>query len=133
MAADYGTDLELADGFELHFPVATGTRNLLRAVFRRLTTSPTDECGEIYAGRCLDVRELYAARLDPQRLQGIARQVEQACRYDERIDAATCQATMVLSSKKLNLSINLTAAAGPTFPLVLSVDNVSVEILQNGD
>lgn len=131
-APDFGQDLELADAFAAHFPVATGHRNLLRAVFRRLTTSPTDECGEIYAGECLDVRELFAARLDPQRLQSIARSIERTCGYDERIESATCKATMDSPQKKLTLAVNLTPSAGPTFPLVLLTDGLTVEIL-NGD
>lgn len=131
-APDFGQDLELGDGFSSHFPLASGHRNLLLALFRRLSTSPTDECSEIYAGECLDVRELFAARLDPSRLQGIARAVERTCLYDERIDSATCKATMDSPQKKLTLSVNLIPSSAAPFALVLSTDGLTVEIL-NGD
>lgn len=131
-APNTGTDLALTDAFEATFPLATGNTNLVNAVFRRLTTN--GEAGiEIYAGKCLDVRDLFLARLDASRLPGIARQVEKVCQYDERIDSAVCKASFNFSKKTLVLEVNLTPADGSTpFTLILSVDSVTVEILANG-
>jgi len=132
-APNYGTDLELADQYQAHFPMAAGLRNLVRAIFRRVTTSATQPSGQaIYQGRCMDVRDLFAARMDAGRLPSVARQVESTCLYDERIEAATARVTFDFPAKRLKIAVNLTPAEGPTFALVLSTDGVTVEIL-SGD
>ena len=130
----YGVDLKLLDGFEAHFPEVSGRENLLGAAFRRVTTSPSTEAGQgIYEGKCIDARDLFLARLDATRLPSIARQIEQACTYDERIESAACRATFNFSRRRLDLAINLTPADGSEpFTLILSADSVTVEIL-NGD
>lgn len=128
---NYGLDLLLADGFEAHFPEGKGRANLIRALFRRITTGAGTEAGQaIYRGQCCDVRDLFLAKMDATRLPGIARQVERTCTYDERIDAATCRASFNFSRKRLELAVNLTPADGSDpFALIVSTDNVTPELL----
>ena len=125
-----GSDLYLTDGFEAHFPEASGRKNLAAHLFRRLTSDPESESGaEIYEGACMDLRALFAARMDAGRLPSIARQVEEVCRFDERVDSCTAKVEFNLSKHLLEVSVNVTPSDGPTFPLVLGVSDVTVEIL----
>ncbi len=127
---NFGTDFDLADRFLQNFGLAKGRRNLICALFRRLTTDPTTDAGRaIYQGQCMDLRLLFAARLTQERLGSAERQVVRVCGYDERVSSATCQAGLNEGARALRVAINITPSSGPAFALILSVDSVTVEIL----
>lgn len=130
MAVNYGTDLELAAAFGPTFPLASGRRNLIRALFRRWTTDPESEAGrEIYGGRCMDLRRFAAGKLDPTRTGFIGQQVARTAQYDDRVSDCTATAAFSFSAKTLRVEAKVTPADGPTFPLVIVTDGITAEVL----
>lgn len=124
-----GTSFSLLDGFEGHFPLSTGRRNLGEAIARRCSTDSNTVAGQnIYHGRCLDVRQELNGRLDRNHVGRIAQDMQRVCLYDERVEAVRVDVTFSEINKRLTINLTMTDAEG-TFPLILEADAVTLEIL----
>lgn len=131
MTPDLGTDLSLMDGFAPHFPSVAGPKNLIEALYRRITTDPESQAGQaIYQGRCMDVRRLLAKAIDGATVAGAELAVCRTCQEDERVSAARARMTFQPALRKLRLELSVTPEDGSEpFRLVLAVTQVTVEVL----
>lgn len=125
MATDYGKGIAGPTDLPAQFYFAEGTKNLGNHLARRLITprgsmswAPTDG---------FDVRSLINAELTPQARARAEASIAAEAERDERVER--CQSTITrVSSSELVVTLIITAAEG-SFPLVLSVNSLSVALL----
>lgn len=100
---------------------------LLRLQTRRGTYWTDPEYG-------LALTELLSEHLTASELARLPSRVQAELEKDERIAsvAVEVEPSGPLNARRVVLRMTVTPAAGPTFPLVLSVDQVSVEVLTKG-
>jgi phage baseplate assembly protein W len=127
---DFGTDLNFIEDIPLNDQLCSGLRNLGNAMARRLIT----ERGSLkYAPDYgTDVREFLNDGMTPPAIAALVAAVQQELESDERILRANVTATdQNLATSSLTMTIQIDTEQG-TFPLVLSVSDVTVELLKVG-
>lgn len=122
---DYGTDCRIGKVVGKK----SGLQNLIEALVRRLST-PT---GQLFWNPeyGYDVRQLLNSEVSPNILEAAEKIIENQLELDERVDKATSQIAFNESASKMYLYIEITPVADKTFTLVLSVDKVTVELLES--
>lgn len=122
---DYGVDCRIGKVVGKK----SGLGNLMDACIRRLST-PT---GQLFWNTeyGYDVRQLLNSEVSPNILEAAERVIEIQLELDERVDKATSQITFNESASKMYLYIEITPVADKTFTLVLSIDKVTVELLES--
>lgn len=122
---------------DLPDPCILGTGNDVAAygLAARLLTPPDApaEWGEPLPVACLDLRAFIGSRLDERGRADLERQCNAVLGQDERCSSVTATITLVRAAGSLVSAITCTVravgAAGP-FSFVVSVDNVTAQILQ---
>ncbi len=119
---DFGTDFVIAK-----VPGRiSGIKNLIKKIVQRLQ-SPT---GCLYwdPQYGLDVRQYLNTSLTTAKLQEIKNSVKAQCELDERV--LTAEVTVSNSNNnQLFITIQITTQAGPTFTFILSVTQLTIELL----
>lgn len=122
---DYGTDITIGKVVS----TVSGTRNLLNALVRRLKTP---RGGLFYdPGYGEDVTAYLNRVVDADMLDQIKVNVEQQMLLDDRVSNVDAIVTYNQNTFSLKLTISVTPIVGETFTLVLSVDKLSVKILED--
>jgi hypothetical protein len=131
---DFGTDISCTDDINPNFAIVEGNIALAQAAQRRLSTPR----GRLYRypNYGYDLRHRISVEED---LDTTARNIEDELLKDERISDVVASVTFVdddetaLSTGKpigtMLIGVTMFASSGP-FSLVLSVDDVSVDILE---
>lgn len=125
MATDYGKSIAGPTDLPAQWYFAEGTKNLGNHLARRLITprgsmswAPTDG---------FDVRSLINSELTASNRARAEAAISAEVERDERVER--CQSTIArVSSTEILVTLIVTAAEG-TFPLVLSVNSLSVALL----
>lgn len=120
---DYGKDIRIGK----IVGTASGLRNLMDACVRRLSTSTGSVFWNPEYG--YDVRQLLNSEVDLNTLSASENIIANQLELDERVDKATCKVIFNQATSKMYIYIKITPVADKTFSLVLSVDKVTVEIL----
>ena len=119
---DFGTDFvnAVAPGD------ISGINNLVKKIVRRLQ-SPT---GCLYWDPAygLDVRQYLNSKVDSAKLQEIKQSVKAQCELDERVQLAEVTVSNS-ANNNLFITIQITTQPGPTFTLILSATNLTLELL----
>jgi hypothetical protein len=126
---DYGEDVStFLDGdLDPYFRPLTGPRVVAEAVVRRWTTPSGGLFFEPSFG--LDVRELSSQAMTPQALFTLGALLASQAEEDERVQSALVELSFNAQTRKLLVRAEIRTASGP-FALVVSVDRLSVEILE---
>jgi len=125
MATNYGTDVELTQrGLRADWPQVKGRIGVLYNLFRRVTTAPSIPA---YKGNSIDLREYAGEQISSASLASIPKDIQRVCAHEARclsvrVDAPT------FKDDTLFVTMYVTLAEG-TFPLVISANNVTAEIL----
>lgn len=125
---DYGVDLSCTTGLNTLLLDVSGAELMGQVALRRLYT----RAGTLLSNpvdNTLDVRDFLANDITPAALPRIAGQCQSALLGDQRIFAASVQASFSPNTNVLTLNIAGTGAQGP-FNLTLAVSAVTVEILR---
>ena len=122
---DYGVDVRIGRIVSKK----SGLGNLMDACIRRLST-PT---GQLFWNPeyGYDVRQLLNSEVSLNILGAAERVIANQLELDERVDKATCQIVFNESTSKMYIYISITPVADKTFTLVLSIDKVTVELLDS--
>ena len=107
----------------------SGLGNLMDACIRRLST-PT---GQLFWSPeyGYDVSQLLNSEVSPNILEAAEGVIANQLELDKRVDKATCQIAFNEAASKMYLYIEITPVADKTFTLVLSIDKVTVELLES--
>ncbi|MBI2388631.1 MAG: hypothetical protein HYV09_03355 [Deltaproteobacteria bacterium] len=126
---DYGIDVStFLDGdLDPYFRPLSGPRVVAEAVVRRWTTPSGGLFFE--PGFGVDVRELASQAMTPQALFTLGAQLAAQAEEDERVQSAHVDVSFNTQTRKLLVRADVHTAAGP-FALVVSVDRLSVELLE---
>jgi hypothetical protein len=125
MATNYGTDVELAHrGLRPEWPLIRGPKVVLYNIFRRITTDPALPA---YGGKSIDLRDYCGSQLDAASLASIPKDIVRVCAFEARALSVRV-ASPTYDQGTLNITLYVTLREG-TFPLVISVNNVTAEIL----
>ena len=123
---DFGTDLSALP--DLSFGVKSGRANLAEALARRLMTPRGGLFYDPTYGT--DLRSYLNEAITDDVIYEIETLAAAECEQDERVLAATASVIEADPSvRKIRLSINLETDVGP-FRLILSIDDVAVEVLR---
>lgn len=126
MATDYGTDFDGIDDIDANLAFQTDTRLVLAQSLCRQLQMPR---GALWYApdEGYDIRSIIAdTGPDPSAHE---QAIEAQCLKDERVQNAVCEVNAV-TSERWEVSIAITPVTGQTFQLVLSVDAVTVTILE---
>ena len=128
MATDFGTCISATTDLPRRWSLVSGPRAVAEALVRRWNTArgrlPSDEnygtdarlmIGETQAGN-------WASEMEAQ----MAREAEK----DERVEECAVAITYNFAASSATVVATVTLAAGPTFRLVASVDDVTVTLLR---
>ena len=120
VASIYGVDIDCLLGVGFVFGLASGRQNLANALGRRLITPRGGLFYDPDYG--FDVRSYLNIALTRTKMGELVSGIEDECRKDPRVQNVVAQATPI-GSPLVDLVINLlvTPAAGPSFPLELSI------------
>lgn len=124
--ADFGTDISAVDDLDRDFTLVSGETTLAQALARRLQTPRGGLFYDPDYG--YDVRELLLESLTAARISQAQAAISAECVKDERVVTATAAITFNAAEESLTIEVEIETADG-TFDLVLSVDNVTVELL----
>jgi hypothetical protein len=124
---DLGTDIRALDDLSPQMNLQSGLPNLGEAIARRLQTPRGGLFYEPNYG--IDVRSWLNEAMTADDVFRAKVAIEAECEKDERVLAADATVTLNQPQQTLTISLQLTLASGP-FRLVLSVDQVSVTILE---
>lgn len=124
ITTDYGTDIRIGKvvGTE------SGLRNLITALVRRLSTATGSLFYDLEYG--LDLRTFVNTEITRSTLDEIRVAVENQLERDPRVETIRCNVTFNKQAFSLLLDVQVTPIIGQTFTLVLSVDKVTVELLE---
>jgi len=116
----YGVDIDCLSGVGFVLGIASGLRNLANALGRRLITPRGGLFYDPDYG--FDIRSYLNVALTRSKQGELVAGIEDECRKDARVQNVVAQVTPI-GSPAVDLVINLqvTPAAGPTFPLILSI------------
>jgi phage baseplate assembly protein W len=126
-SVDYGHDLFCITDLDAGMLEVDGRRCLAQAIARRLITPRGGLIDDPNYG--YDLTVFLNGDFDQATLARMNGQIVAECLKDERVVSAYAQ--VVVSGNVLIVTLSLTDGLGP-FPLVLSVSNVSVSILNIG-
>lgn len=126
---DFGTDISDFPDLDPMMPEITGRVVVLEAIYRRLSTPRGSLFYDLDYGYSL--LDLLGEGIDIRTLPIIETEIARECQKDERVTSAQVKCTYNSLTQSLNVAIVLQDGDGP-FALVLSVDQVSVEVLQAG-
>lgn len=121
---DYGKDIVIGKVVGTR----SGLSNLLYALVRRLSTARGSLFYDLEYG--LDLRTYINGEIDNNILDEIRVNIEQELEKDERVQSARCSLEFNESAFTLKVTIQVTPYSGRTFILILSVDKLTVELLQ---
>lgn len=124
---DYGTDISLLFDMDPMGMLVTGRTLLTQALIRRISTPRGRLLSNANYG--YDVVGEVNDDIDPTSVPTIASNMDQEFMKDERVVSSTTTAT--LTNGVLYTSTTIVDGDGP-FSLVLSISNVTVQILQTG-
>jgi hypothetical protein len=125
-----GVDVDVVTDASPDFRLARGRRNLANALARRLSTP---RGGLWYAPDYgLDLREYLHAGVTTRELGGLPAAVTLEVLKDPRVQAAAVDVKYSPGHQSLVVNLTITTAAGP-FKLILSVDQVTVALLNAGE
>lgn len=125
ITTDYGKDTRIGKVVG----TSSGLRNLIEALSRRLSTAKGSLFYDPEYGE--DLRLYLNQEMTADVLDAIKVAIEQQLERDERVQEARCK--VVFNSQAFSLKINITVTPfiGKTFTLVLSVDKLSVQLLED--
>lgn len=125
----YGIDVSTyVDGdLDPYFRPLSGPRAVAEAVVRRWTTPSGGLFFDPSFG--VDVRELASRAMTPQTIFALSAQLAAQAEEDDRVHSALVDVAFDPQTRKLRVRAELRTAHGP-FELVVSVDRLSVEILE---
>lgn len=132
MAYDYGLDLACTDDMTIGATEVSGTANVAQAIYRRLISPRGSLIDDPDYGS--DVTLLVDDVQTSRQAAIIAQQIDTEARKDERVLASQTQGEFrQLGGSQVSYLASTVAntAEGP-FRLVLSITNVSVDVLQIG-
>lgn len=124
---DYGTGLNVTTDWPLSFQYASGLANLGNNLLRRLTTPRGSLAWDRNCG--WDVRQLFRSGFTADAINAASSAISAECEKDERVESASTELTFIAAASTLIIAVSIITAAGP-FVLVLSVDNLTVQILK---
>ena len=135
---NFGTDIDCGPyDIPLIFGTCTGNKNLGNALVRRLTTPRgalaliNPSYGPNYG---TDIRSLLSSALTRNSTSSMQAAIQAECQKDPRVQSAAVTVVLNLGDPthgSATVTIIVTTSNGP-FPLVLSVDQLTVEILSIG-
>lgn len=125
ITTNYGTDIVIGKVVSLN----SGSKNLITAITRRLSTLQGSLFYDPSYG--YDVRQFINAEVDDQDIQQIETNVENQVQQDERVSSCRCSATFNYQTQKMRLEVQVTPFVDRTFTLILSVDKLSVKLLED--
>ncbi len=116
----YGVDIACVSGVGFVFGIATGRICLANALARRLITPRGGLFYDPDYG--FDVRAYLNVALTRSKRGELVAGIEDECRKDARVQSVVATVTQVgFPRADLQVSLLVTPAAGPAFPLVLSI------------
>jgi phage baseplate assembly protein W len=123
---DFGQDFDFFDDLNPQMTLVGGLQNLGQAIKHRLETGR----GTLFyaPNYGLDTRAWLEETIDPAFLSTAAVQIQNEVLKDERVNAATVNATFDLASDILTIQINVTTDNGP-FVFILAVTSLTVTLL----
>lgn len=125
ITTDYGRDIRIGKAVG----TSSGLKNLAEALVRRLST-PTGNL--FYDPRYgLDLRLFLNTEITTNTLDSISSQVKEQLELDERVQNASVKATYKPQQFRLLFDIQISPYIDKTFTLVVSVDKLSVQLLQD--
>jgi hypothetical protein len=127
--AEFGQDVStfVEGDLDPYFRPLAGPRAVAEAVVRRWTT-PT---GGLFFDPSfgIDVREHLSRATTPSGTYTLASQLAAQAEEDERVQSALVEVSFEVQTRRLRVRAEIRTARGP-FTLVLSVDQLSVELLE---
>lgn len=128
LVTDYGTDIRIGKVVSLE----TGLKNLITALYRRLSTAKGSLFYDPEYG--LDLRIFLNSEITADTLDEIRVAIEQQLERDERVQEVRADVTYNLKDLnedfRLDIKIQVTPVIGQTFTLVLGVNELTVELLE---
>lgn len=116
----FGVDIDCTTDHGFVFGLTAGFTTLGNALIRRLITPRGGLWYDPDYG--FDVRSYLNVALTRSKMGELIQGIEAECRKDDRVRDASAVATAVgFPDVDLRIVLQVTTAAGPTFPLVLSV------------
>ena len=122
---DYGTDVRIG----IVVTKVSGLQNLIEALVRRLSTPTGSLFWDLEYG--YDVRALLNGEIDMDLLEAAEKTIENQLQLDERVDDAKCFIVFNLPTSTMYLYISVTPFTDRTFNLIVSVDKLTVELLDS--
>ena len=126
MATDYGVDVACSTDIDVYFTLASGVKAVSDAIARRLQTPRGGLIDDSSYG--YDLRQLVNTPLTNTFEFEARTEIEAQCLLDERVDAV--EVTITQEAETLEVVLFLTLVQNEEFSLVLSVDQVSVTVLE---
>lgn len=111
---------------------AVGREILADALARRFVTRPGTYITDPSYG--LDLDDIIGTSATDDRISRLAQEMEQQAEADERVDAARATVLSVtgpLSSRLVQIRLDVLPRFGETFSLTLSVQDLTIEVLLN--
>jgi phage baseplate assembly protein W len=130
MAVDYGTDVNAYSDLPLRWALTNGTRNVINAIVRRLTTTrgALAVIGED-PDYGLDIRNLLGESFTPATIAKWRADIAQECEKDERVQHTDVTITQIVGGAIITISVTLADGSVP-FSFVLSLTNLTVTLLE---
>lgn len=126
---DYGIDVStFPDDLDGSFALFGGPRVVLEAVARRLMTPRGSLLGSPDYG--VDLRAWVNESVDEASLQNLKATIESQAQQDERVEAALADIAFDSTTFTMNIKVSVALTSGAVLKLVLSVDRVTVTLLQ---
>jgi len=120
---DFGTDVRIG----IVVTKVSGLQNLIEALVRRLSTPTGSLFWDLEYG--YDVRALLNGEIDMNLLEAAEKTIENQLQLDERVDDAKCFIVFDLPTSTMYLYISVTPFTDRTFKLIVSVNKLTVELL----
>lgn len=128
---DLGTDVELGTDLGLRWPLASGRRNLVLALLRRLST----DAGSLFYAPAYgyNLRGRLHDDVTPAGIAAMRQGITEQCELDPRVESCTCAVAFTFATGTLRVDLRLEDADGP-FDLVLLVtdEGLTVDLLNAG-
>ena len=125
ITTDYGKDVRIGKVVG----TSSGLRNLIEALSRRLSIAKGSLFYDPEYGE--DLRLYLNQEMTADVLDTIKVAIEQQLERDERVQEARCKITFNSQAFNLKINITITPFIGKTFTLILSVDKLSVQLLED--
>lgn len=125
LTTNYGVDIRIGK----IVGTVSGLQNLIEALVRRLSTPTGSLFWDLECG--YDVRALLNSEIDLNLLEAAEKIIENQFKLDERVDDAKCFSVFNLPTSTMYLYISVTTFKGETFKLIVSVNELTVELLDS--